>query len=250
MKKIMLSVSYEGTDFSGFQYQPGKRTIQGILQKALWEITNEKIDIYASGRTDAGVHALGQVCHFSTSNPIPADKYSYILQRILPNDIVVRSSCEVDSDFHARKSVNWKRYRYQLDTNKYPNIFRYRFWTHLPEVLDVSLMQQAGNHLIGTHDFTSFCSSKTQIKNRIRTIFSCRVGEEPEGIYIELVGNGFLYHMVRIITGTLVEVGRKHIPIERIPVILSATNRIFAGPTFPPQGLVLMEVGYTSFNPL
>ncbi|MBA4495921.1 tRNA pseudouridine(38-40) synthase TruA [Paenactinomyces guangxiensis] len=244
MRKIKLVIAYDGTDFSGFQAQPGERTIQGTLEEALSALTGEEIRIYGSGRTDAGVHALGQVCHFSTSSPIPVEKYPYILRRMLPRDIVVISCAEVDFDFHARKSAYWKTYRYQIDTNPVPDLFMRRFRTHLPFPVDLSSMQAAADRFLGTHDFTSFCSTKTFVTDKVRTIYQCRVKQESGGFSIEVTGSGFLYNMVRIIAGTLYEVGRGQRSAGDISDILAERDRTLAGPTFPPEGLLLVEVGY------
>jgi tRNA pseudouridine38-40 synthase len=244
MKKIKLVIAYDGTDFSGFQAQPGQRTIQGTLQEVLTRITGEPIEIYGSGRTDAGVHALGQVCHFETTSPIPADKYRFILRRSLPKDIIVMSAEEAAPDFHARKSAFWKTYRYQTENHRIPNLFERRFRTHIPYEVDLVAMGRAARHLIGTHDFTSFCSAKTVIEDRVRTLYRCEVGEDERGFFIEVTGNGFLYNMVRIIAGTLYEVGRGKIDPDQIPAILDGRDRRLAGPTFPPEGLILLEVGY------
>ncbi|RAL23288.1 tRNA pseudouridine(38-40) synthase TruA [Thermoflavimicrobium daqui] len=248
MKKIKLVIAYDGTDFSGFQRQPDKRTIQGTLEKVLSQLTGEEIQIYGSGRTDAGVHALGQVCHFSTNSPIPVDKYLYILRRLLPRDIVVQSCEEVPCDFHARKSAYWKTYRYQIETSRIPHIFMRRFYTHRPFVLDTKAMQEAGQLLLGTYDFTSFCSAKTVIEDRVRTIYDCQILKESNSILIEVTGNGFLYNMVRIIAGTLYEVGRGIRSAQEIVQILAAKDRTKAGPTFPPEGLILLQVGYVPWQ--
>ncbi len=244
MKKIKLIVAYDGTDFSGFQSQPDCRTVQGMLEEVLERITGESVQIVGSGRTDAGVHALNQVCHFTTLSPIPVEKYPYILRRSLPRDLLVYKAEEVSPEFHAQKSARWKTYRYQLDLQPIPDIFERRFRTHVPVLLDTGAMQEAANHLVGTHDFTSFCSAKTEVVDRVRTIFRCQIIQEPHGLIIEVTGNGFLYNMVRIIAGTLVEVGRNRIKPEEIPSIIQARDRKEAGPTFPPEGLVLLQVGY------
>ncbi|MGA8943669.1 MAG: tRNA pseudouridine(38-40) synthase TruA [Thermoactinomyces sp.] len=244
MKKIKLIVAYDGTDFSGFQSQSGRRTVQGTLEEVLGRITGESIQIVGSGRTDAGVHALNQVCHFTTSSPIPVEKYPYILRRALPRDLLVCQAEEVPPEFHAQKSARWKTYRYHLDLQPIPDIFQRRYRTHVPVSLDARAMQEAANHMIGTHDFTSFCSARTEVVNRVRTIFRCQINHEPDGLSIEVTGTGFLYNMVRIIAGTLVEVGKKRIKPEEIPSIIQARDRQKAGPTFPPEGLVLVQVGY------
>lgn len=250
MKKIKLCIAYDGTDFSGFQRQPQQRTIQGELENALTLLTGEEVEIYGSGRTDAGVHARGQICHFETSSPIPAEKFAYILRNMLPRDIVAVSSEEVPPDFHARKSAFWKTYRYQIDARRVPDVFSRRYRTHLPYPVDFRLMRQAASDLLGTHDFTSFCSAKTEVNERVRTLYRCEVIPEEQGYAIEVTGSGFLYNMVRILVGTLVEVGRKRLDSAAIPAILAACDRRQAGPTMPPEGLILMEVGYTPWNHL
>jgi tRNA pseudouridine38-40 synthase len=244
LQKIKLIVAYDGTDFVGFQSQPGKRTIQGTLEETLSQLTTEKIHIYGSGRTDAGVHALGQVCHFQTASPIPAEKYAYILRRMLPRDIAIHSSTEIDMEFDACKHAHWKTYRYYIDTCPVPDVFRRRFRTHLPFLVDFAQIQQAADRLVGRFDFTSFCGTKTGITNRVRTIYQCQLVPEIDGFYLQVTGNGFLYHMVRIMVGTLYQVGRRERSVSDISSILAATDRTRAGPTFPPGGLHLVEVGY------
>jgi tRNA pseudouridine38-40 synthase len=245
MKKIKMIIAYDGTDFSGFQRQADRRTIQGVLEETLSRILAETIIIEGSGRTDAGVHALGQVCHFVTSKPVPAARFPYILRHTLPPDLIIISSEEVDMDFHARKSAHWKTYRYQIETNPVPRLHMRRFAYHYPmHNIDLEAMNQAANYLIGKHDFTSFCSAKTEIEDKVRTIYDVKVWEENAFRYVEVTGSGFLYNMVRIIVGTLHDVGKGRITSADIPNILKACDRQAAGSTFPPEGLHLLEVGY------
>lgn len=248
MRNIQLVISYDGTDYHGFQRQPKQKTIQETIEVALSRLTKESVQIVGSGRTDRGVHALGQVCHFLTNSTIPAEKFAPILRDQLPNDILVLSSHEVPLSFHAQKDANWKTYRYQIETKTIPNLFERRFVTHLPYPLEVEQMQKAAKHLLGTHDFTAFCSAKTQVKNRVRTIYECKVQQIDQKVLIEVTGNGFLYNMVRIIAGTLYQVGRKKLPPRQIVDILQSRNRQLAGPTLPPGGLVLVRVGYTPWK--
>jgi tRNA pseudouridine38-40 synthase len=244
MKNIQLIVAYDGTDYHGFQRQPHKKTIQGTIEAALSRLTREEIQIVGSGRTDRGVHALGQVCHFLTDSPIPAEKYASILRDQLPRDILVLSSQEVSLSFHAQKDAYWKTYRYQMETHPIPNLFERRYFTHLPYPLDHESMQRAAHYLVGTHDFTSFCSAKTQVNDRTRTIYDCKVKATEQKVSIEVTGSGFLYNMVRILAGTLYLVGRRKLAPEQISNILKARDRQLAGPTLPPEGLVLVRVGY------
>ncbi|MBD1372333.1 tRNA pseudouridine(38-40) synthase TruA [Hazenella sp. IB182357] len=248
MTKIKLDIQYDGTEFAGFQRQPGQRTVQGALEKALSKITHESITVFASGRTDAGVHALGQVCHFETDAPIPAEKYTYVLRRFLPIDIVVTKGSIAEPSFHAQFSARWKRYCYQIDLARIPNLLERRFRAHVPQKLNVDNMMEATKYFEGTHDFTSFCSVKTVVENRVRTIYRCRVIPTELGLTIEVVGNGFLYNMVRIMTGTLVGVGRGRFQPQEIQRMIAARDRQAAGPTFSPHGLFLMDVGYKPWS--
>lgn len=245
MHNIRLTVQYDGTDFHGFQRQPGKRTVQGELENALSRLTGEPVVLHGSGRTDRGVHAWGQVCHFYTSSKIPAEKYAFILRQQLPIDLLVTESEQVPLDFHARRNACWKTYRYYIDTSGLPNLFQRRYRTHLPgRQLNFTAMQLAAKRFIGRHDFTSFCSARTDVEDRVRTVYHCAVYPTDEGCFIEITGSGFLYNMVRIITGTLVEVGEQKRSETEISTILAQRDRQAAGPTFPPQGLVLYQVGY------
>ncbi|WP_028777731.1 tRNA pseudouridine(38-40) synthase TruA [Shimazuella kribbensis] len=249
MRKIKLIIAYDGTDFSGFQRQPGRRTIQGVMEETLSRILGEEIIIEGSGRTDAGVHALGQVCHFVTTKPVPAGRFPYILRHTLPPDLIVADSEEVGADFHARKSAHWKTYRYQVETGAVPRLHMRRFAYHYPAPnINLSAMKQAAAHLIGKHDFTSFCSAKTEIEDKVRTIYDVTVWEEEAFRYVEVTGSGFLYNMVRIIVGTLHDVGKDKLKAKDIPQIIAACDRQAAGSTFPPEGLHLVKVGYKQRN--
>jgi tRNA pseudouridine38-40 synthase len=244
VKKIKLTIAYDGTDFSGFQRQPGRRTIQGTLEETLSRVLKEDIIIEGSGRTDAGVHALGQVCHFTTNKPIPAERFPHILCHTLPADIIVVKGEEVPFEFHARKSACWKTYRYQVETLSVPRLHMRRYAYHFPTAVNVEAMQRAAQLLIGEHDFTSFCSAKTEIEHKVRTIYNIRLSEADQLRFVEVTGSGFLYNMVRIIVGTLHDVGKGKILVEHIPAIIEAKDRQAAGSTFPPEGLHLVEVGY------
>jgi tRNA pseudouridine38-40 synthase len=245
MRKLKLTIAYDGTDFSGFQRQPGLRTIQGELEKALTTLTGENTHLHGSGRTDAGVHAYGQVCHFETASPIPLEKYGYILRRMLPRDIVVRSVEAVSPEFDARKSAHWKTYRYQIETSPIPDVIHRRFRTHYPTEVDLHKIEEAAKALIGTHDFTSFCSVRTHVEDKVRTIYDLQIHKDVQGVLTFWVtGSGFLYNMVRIIVGTLFEVGRGKYSPDEMEKMLQARDRQVAGPTFPPEGLMLWQVGY------
>jgi len=245
LRNICLLVSYDGTRYHGFQTQPNGNTIQDRLEDAIRKLTGEEVRVTGSGRTDAGVHARGQVVNFHTLSRIPAERWALALNSRLPEDIVVRAAAEVDPSFHARRDAVAKTYRYTINTNRFPDVFCRRYQYHHPTPLDTGAMREGLRHLVGEHDFTSFCSIHTAAADRVRTIFEARLAEEPGGLLnLVLTGNGFLYNMVRIIAGTLLQVGEGKLPPDRVAAILAAKDRSLAGPTAPAHGLTLMEVGY------
>ncbi len=244
MKRLKCIVAYDGTDFSGFQVQPDQITVQGEIEAALSRITGQPVQISGSGRTDAGVHARGQVFHFDTDSTIPVEKWRFILNNQLPDSIIIQSVEEVESQFHSRFDVRAKEYRYCIDNGTVPDLFRHRYAEHIRYPLDVQRMQEAASHLIGEHDFTSFCSAKTHVEDKVRTIFDLRIERENNLIWIICQGNGFLYNMVRIIAGTLIEVGQGKRDPDEIPAILAACDRERAGLTAPAKGLTMWEVFY------
>lgn len=253
MKHLVMVVSYEGTAYEGFQTQPSGNTVQDKLQDALWHLTGERIEIEASGRTDAGVHALAQVFHFATNSRIPLERWCLALNGRLPDDIVVRSAEETTARFHARFSAVSKTYRYSIRRSRWPNEFTRRTEFHHPTPLDVERMREALAHFIGEHDFTSFCSARTPVGSHVRTIYDARIEFVPEGsdyyggagvIHIYITGSGFLQHMVRIIVGTLMDVGEGKRSSDSMPAILAAKDRRRAGPTAMAHGLTMMEVKY------
>lgn len=244
MKRVKGIVAYDGTDYSGFQVQPDQITVQEEIEKALHLITGEEIRIAGSGRTDAGVHARGQVFHFDTESTIPIQKWRLILNNKLPDSIVIQSIEEIDSSFHARFDVKQKEYRYCIDNAQVPDIFRHRYAWHIRHTLDVEAMREATKHLVGTHDFTTFCSAKTHVEDKVRTIYDLRVELEGSLLWVICRGNGFLYNMVRIIVGTLVNVGEGKYSPEEMKRFLDGCNRELAGKTAPPQGLTMWEVFY------
>ncbi|GAB1534192.1 MULTISPECIES: tRNA pseudouridine(38-40) synthase TruA [unclassified Brevibacillus] len=244
MKRLRCVLAYDGTDFSGFQVQPDQVTVQGEIEAALNRVTGEDIQVFGSGRTDAGVHARGQVIHFDTSSNIPMDKWRFVLNNQLPDSIVIRTVEEVDASFHARFDVQVKEYRYCIDNNPVADVFRHRYADHVRFPLDVDAMQQAAHYLVGEHDFTSFCSAKTYVEDKVRTVYGLSVEKIGDEVWVTCRGNGFLYNMVRIIVGTLVEVGQgKRNPAE-LREILAACDREKAGKTAPAKGLTMWEVVY------
>lgn len=244
MRKLKVIIEYDGTNFRGFQVQPGLRTVQGELEKAIAQLTKTETKIIGAGRTDAGVHALGQVVSFSTASTIPIERFSIALNSCLPADLRVRSAEEVAEDFHARFSARWKTYRYLIRTDPKGAVFWRNYSLLLPFTLDIGAMQAAAQHLIGTHSFQAFCASGAEVRNFVRTVVSCRIRMVDANLIIEVTADGFLYHMVRNMVGTLLQVGRGERSAGDIPGILASLDRNQAGPTAPPQGLYLVKVGY------
>lgn len=246
MKRVMLTVAYDGTAYSGWQIQPGKKTIEGVLHRCISELTGEAAEVIGASRTDSGVHALGNIAVFDTNSLIPAEKFSYALNQRLPEDIRIREAREVDQAFHPRHCESRKTYEYRIYNGPFPLPTR-RLYTHFTYVpLNTEWMRQGAVFLVGEHDFKSFCSADTQAKTTVRRIDSIEVREEGAAqpdreIVIRVTGRGFLYNMVRIIAGTLMEVGRGQMPPERVKEILEACDRQAAGPTAPACGLTLME---------
>lgn len=242
MRRIKLIVAYDGTNYCGWQVQPGQRTIEGELNKVLSELLHEEIHVIGASRTDAGVHGLGNIAVFDTDSRIPGEKFSYALNQRLPEDIVVNHSEEVEPDYHPRKCSSVKTYEYRIWNHPFPNPMNRRYSAFVYVPLDEKRMQRAADYLVGEHDFTSFCSVATQVESKVRTIYSLKVSREGELITIRVQGNGFLYNMVRIIAGTLIKVGQGAMEPERLPEILAALDRQEAGPTAPPEGLTLVEI--------
>jgi len=251
MPTFKLTLAYDGTDFSGWQAQPGQRTVQGALREAWHEITDETVRMTATSRTDAGVHALGQIVGIESQTKLPPEQLLRGLNAKLPFDIVLRSVESVHQGFHATHDAVEKCYRYQLHNDRRRPLFdRHLVW-HIPKPLDVEAMRRAGGLLVGKHDFASFQSTGSPRDSTVRTITAVEIGQGgadvissdcPARIWIEITGDGFLYNMVRNIVGTLLDVGAGRRPAEWISEVLAARNRQAAGQTAPPQGLMLMEV--------
>lgn len=245
MLRYKCTIAYDGSGFLGYQIQPKGRTVQGELEAALKRIhKDEDIHVTGSGRTDAGVHAVGQVIHFDSPCNIPIDRWPIVLNSALPDDISVQHIEEVTSDFHARYSVIQKEYRYKVYTGKIRDPFSRNYAYHFPYEINEDQMRQASQYLIGTHDFTSFCSAKTEVIDRVRTINEISFIRSNHELEVRFIGNGFLYNMVRILMGTLLEVGIGKRNPEEVPIILEKKNRVNAGKTAPSQGLYLWKVYY------
>ena len=245
-RNLKLVVQYDGTDFHGWQIQPKLPTIQGILTQAIFEVTRERPQVHGSGRTDAGVHALGQVCNFYTSSLIPLGSLQKALNSHLPPSVRVLQTEEVERSFHARRDAVLKHYRYRVLTSKCCPPFIFRFVHHYPRLLDFRAMCEAARLVVGEHDFTSFCGSDTEVESRVRRVTSSFFVFDSKRDLIEynICANGFLHHMVRNLVGTLLEVGRGRLTAPTVDAILKAKNRSIAGPTAPAKGLFLISVSY------
>lgn len=246
MPRIKCTVSYDGTNFSGYQVQPGKRTVQGEMEKALEKLNKgNSIRVSASGRTDAGVHARGQVIHFDTALEIEPARWQVALNSLLPADIAIHSVELVQSDFHARFDAVGKEYRYFLLQSKHRDPFQRNYAYQFPYELDYEAMKEAAGQLLGTHDFTSFCSAKTEVEDRVRTLQKIDFYEENGLLVFRFVGDGFLYNMVRILVGTLLEVGTGRRAATSMQELLDCKDRTQAGKTAPGHGLYLWKVFYS-----
>ena len=242
--RVMLRVAYDGTQYCGWQIQPNAVTIEGVLNRELSTLLGEEIVVIGASRTDSGVHALGNVAVFDTNTKIPAEKICYALNQRLPDDIVIQESKEVEANFHPRHCDTRKTYEYRIYNAKFPMPLK-RNYTHFVYYnLDVAAMQKAADILSGEHDFVSFCSTNTQVKDTTRTIYSLEVKKEDQDIVIRICGNGFLYKMVRIIAGTLIQVGHHLSEPEKVDFMRQAKDRNAAGPTAPAKGLTLVHIEY------
>lgn len=244
MKRVMLIVAYDGTNYCGWQIQPNGKTIEGEINKTLSEILKEKISIIGASRTDSGVHAMGNVAVFDTNSKMPAEKISYALNARLPEDIKIQQSLEVDSDFHPRRTESVKTYEYRILNRRFniPMYRQYTYFYHYP--LNVDKMREGAEYLVGKHDFKSFSTFNPQITDTVREIYELDIIKEEDIITIRVKGQGFLYNMVRIIAGTLIQVGGGNLLPEQIPKILQGCDRQLAGPTAPAQGLTLIKISY------
>ena len=244
MRNLRLDICYDGTRYRGWQRLPGKDdTIQGKLETALSRILNETIEISGSGRTDAGVHARGQVANFHCESTMTAPEILENLRRYLPEDIGIYSCKEVSPRFHARLNAKEKTYCYRIWNSEKPCVFERRFVAVMPEKLNISAMEQAAGYLLGEHDFSAFCGNAKMKKSTVRFIRSLEISRQGEEVHITVTGNGFLQNMVRILVGTLVEVGRGEREADSIPALFGG-KRADAGFLAPPQGLCLQEVYY------
>lgn len=244
MKRVKLVVAYDGTNYHGWQVQDNGITIEEVLNRTISELVQEDIKVIGASRTDAGVHACGNVAVFDTESRIPGDKFSFALNQRLPEDIRIQESCEVDADFHPRYADTVKTYEYNILNRRFelPSKRLYAAFCYYP--MDIERMNQAAAYLVGEHDFKSFCSAGAQVQTTVRTIYAVNVTKGDDMVHIRITGNGFLYNMVRIIAGTLMQVGTGLMEPEQVKEILEARDRSKAGPTAVAKGLTLVEIRY------
>ncbi len=245
MRNIKLILCYDGTEFHGWQRQPSLRTVQQVLEEAIERLTGVRPSTTASGRTDAGVHAMGQVVHFLTASRHEPETFVRALNAMLPQDVRVLDASEMPQAFHSTLDARSKRYRYSIDNARIASPFQLRYSWHVARPLDIGAMGRAGAFLLGRHDFRSFETNWPNRMSSVRTIYDVTVAREGDLVMIEVEADGFLYNMVRSIAGTLVLVGQGKRPESWVADVLAAQDRVEAGPTAPPQGLFLLTVRYS-----
>jgi tRNA pseudouridine38-40 synthase len=244
MRRIKLVLEYCGTHYHGWQVQPNALSVQECIERPLTQITNSPVRLHAAGRTDAGVHALGQVAHFDTSSTIPLQALQRGLNSLLPDDIAVLQVTEVPLDFHARYAARQKTYAYVVHNHPVRSAFAAPYTWYVPQSLDVPAMRRAAQVLVGHHDFSAFRAASCAARSPVRCISRVAVKRRAVRIFFVLCADGFLQHMVRNIVGTLIDIGRGKIPAEAMAAILQSRQRQGAGSTAPPQGLFLVRVHY------
>lgn len=242
--RIRLTVEYDGTNYAGWQRQTNGLSVQEVLEHAFEAASGETVRIHGAGRTDAGVHAMAQVAHLDTNCSIPPEKICYALNMQLPPDVRVKNSAQADDSFHARFDAKGKHYRYTINNAAHASAVYRHTTAHVRGVLDVAAMKEAAADILGTHDFAAFCASGSEVKDTVRTVSCLDITQEPPFIRIDIKGSGFLYHMVRIIAGTLIEIGQKKRTPASMRDIIESKDRERAGVTAPAKGLMLMSVSY------
>ena len=248
MRRIRTIISYDGTDYVGWQTQNNGVAVQEVVEQAIFEVTRERTSLQGSGRTDSGVHARAQVAHFDTEARMTADKFAIALNTHLPTDIRVLYSEEADPEFHARFSAKEKQYRYFVQTGPHADVFARKYALHAYMPLNLEIMNEAAARVVGTHDFSAFMSTGREVESAVRTISLSRWEKQGKFLVYSVQGNGFLYNMVRILVGTMVGMGSGRIPADSMEKALTTLSRKDAGPTAPPHGLVLWQVKYPDFD--
>ncbi len=244
MRNIKLLLSYDGTDFSGWQRQPDRRTVQQVLEEAIGRLTGVESNTTARGRTDSGVHAHGQVVHFYTASRHGPETFVKALNALLPHDVRVKGAWEMPQSFHATLDARAKLYRYVIDNGRVADPFQIRYAWHVFQRLDAAAMHRAAQALEGRHDFHSFETNWPNRTSSVRTIAHAAVSRAGDFVWVDVEADGFLYNMVRALVGSLVRIGRGARPESWLAEVLAAADRRAAGPTAPPQGLILVDVEY------
>ena len=247
MPTFKLTIEYDGTDYHGWQVQPGMSTVQGVLEEVIARIIGTRVHVTGAGRTDAGVHALGQVASLHAEFRHPPDTFRRALTSLLPPDIVVTRVEEAPDGFDAQRWAQWKRYRYTLLTRPYPSALERRYSLFIARPLQIDAMTEAVGVILGTHDFSSFQAAKSSVDHQVRHIFMAHFRQEGDHLFFEIAGDGFLRHMVRIIMGTLLDIGRGKITADDLKAILEARDRKQASKTISAHALCLLEVSYQRF---
>lgn len=246
--RIVFTVAYDGTDFCGWQVQDNKRTVQGVLERAIYEATGERVRVTGSGRTDSGVHAAGQVCHFDTTSTIPPEKMGICVNQYLPSDVSVLSSCSADEKFDCSRAAKRKTYRYRIYLSSADNPLLERYCVRVSPEPDVILMRKGAEYFVGEHDFKAFCAAGSSAKTTVRKIYSVNISEEEmfgaRVIFFDVCGGGFLYNMVRSMVGELIEIGLSRFPPEAVKDVLDYPDRDKIGRTMKAKGLTLLSVEY------
>lgn len=244
LKNVMLVIEYDGTNYAGWQRQINAITVQETLEKAIYKVTGESVNLIGCSRTDTGVHAKAYVANFRTNSSIPADRIKYAINNRLPSDIVILKSKEVPLEFHARYGSKGKRYIYTINNRRDNVAINRNYIYHYRYELDIDLMQKGSEYFLGTHDFSAFRNKGSQVTKTVKTIYEMNVDRQGEQIIISVNGDGFLYNMVRIMVGTLIDVGRNRVKPCKIKSILNSKDRKYASKTAPASGLCLEKVFY------
>lgn len=248
LRRIMLVISYDGTNYCGWQVQPNGISVQTVLQAAIEDLVGEKINLTGASRTDSGVHALGQVAVFDTHMGIAQERFAMALNQRLPRDIAIQASVEVPLSFHPRYQKTSKTYEYKILNARKPQPLCRLYSYFVPQRLNLSAMETAAGYLCGTHDFKNFASTKSNVKDTVRTVYALTLHKEGDMITLRITGDGFLYNMVRIIAGALLKVGFGQKPPEFVKQVLESEQRVIPGPTAPAHGLTLMEIRYEDYE--
>jgi tRNA pseudouridine38-40 synthase len=249
MMRLRIDIEYDGTDFCGFQRQKSGISVQQALEEALFSLCGQRVTVHGAGRTDAGVHAMCMTCHFDLDTRIPPERLCYAMNFLLSKDIRVKSSRRAEEGFHARFDAKAKWYRYRIFAHPQGSALYRRTFVHVPYALEPDLMARSLEPLAGTHDFAAFAASGSKVKSTVRTLYGVRLHKDSDRLTLDMIGDGFLYNMVRIIAGTMIDIGRGKIGCDAFAHMIETKDRLFGGQTAPAHGLTLMRVFYSEDGP-